>query len=272
MQAEYYTDKSIAVFGDTKPWATNLRAMGGKFNGNLRGRPGWIFQKAKEGELMQFIAQANQGLVQAVAPVQTAYPVATPQMVPMGHMQPAMTPQAAMAQLAHAQPMTNTFNQVQPIPSPFPQVQTQQVPIPVPSPRVAMPHIQPIVTTPVAVPRPLTPTPVALQQQQPVNVAFPNMFTAADGLSYQIILYTAPVPSVGQRVTVNVGEAALEYSVSAINSEHAPIDDILIRQVLPEDTDPDTVPAVSRVIIMKGKWQIFCMQDEHSLTFYPLNQ
>ncbi len=73
-------------------------------NGNLKGRPGWIFQRNKEAELMQFIAQAQQGLIQPAAPTttQTAFPIATPQLSPFGQTQPAMTPQAAMARLTIA--------------------------------------------------------------------------------------------------------------------------------------------------------------------------
>jgi hypothetical protein len=243
MQAEYYSDKSIAVFGETKPWASNLRTLGGKFNGSLRGRPGWIFQRAKEPELMQFIAQANQGMIQP-APV-TTFTAAPTQMVPQGYMQPAMSPQAALTQLTTAQATT---------------------PFRVPSPRLAMPQQN------ILAPKPLSPAPVGLLPQQPLGVSFPNTFTAADGLSYQIILYTAPIPTVGQFLTVSVGEDSFNYQVSAINSESYPIDDILITQVLPGTAEPDTEPATSRAIIMKGKWQIFCMQNDHTITLHPMTQ
>lgn len=260
MQAEYYSDKSIAVFGETKPWAANLRALGGKFNANLKGRPGWIFQRNKEAELMQFIAQAQQGLVQPAAPVptQTQYPIATPQLAPFGQTQAAMTPQAAMARLTIAQPTL-----------------TPQVPLPqatVPFPQVALPPIQPLATVPVPTPKPLSPKPTGVLPTQPLTLGFPNMFTAADGLTYQIIIYTAPVPTVGQRVTLTVGENTLNYTVSAVQKQTAPFDDILITQVLPEDAEPGTEAPVSRAIIMNGKWQVHCMQDEHTLTFHPLAQ
>lgn len=253
MQAEYYSDKSIAVFGETKPWASNLRALGGKFNANLKGRPGWIFQRNKEAELMQFIAQAQQGLIQptatATVATQTNYPIATPQLAPFGKTQPALTPQAAMARLTTGQP----------------QVLTPKVTIPFP--QVALPQIQPVVTTP----KPLSPKPTTILPTQPVTIGFPNMFTAADGLTYQIIIYTAPAPTVGQRVTLTFGDNALNYIVREIQNQNAPIDDILISQVLPE-IEQGTEAPLSRAIIMNGKWQVHCMQDEHTLTFHPLNQ
>lgn len=226
-----YTEKSIAVFGDTKPWAANLKALGGKFNGNLRGQPGWIFQKTKQAEVAQFVAQANARMIQPnVGPTANPYQVATPQMVPANYVQPAMTPQAAFAQLSVAQP-----------------------------------------TTQLAQPRITAPKPYAQLPTQPAAVTFPNMFTAGDGLAYQVIIYTVPVPSLGQRVTLRVGSGEnttdYGYVVSAINST-APIDDIYITQVFPEGTDPETVPSISQAIIMKGKWQIFCMQGENSLIFH----
>lgn len=263
MQAEYYSEKSIAVFGETKPWSTNLRNLGGKFNGKLRRGPGWIFQREKEPELMQFIAQANAGQVQPSpqAVTQTAYPVTQPTMVPFGATQPAMTPQAAMMRLQVAQPAI-------PYPQQTGQNQFPQIGVPTPG----LPPIQPI-TMPVQVPRPaspLVPQPVAVIQQQPTVVNYPNLFTAADGLQYQIILYTAPIPSVGQRVTLTVGDNVLEYTVSGIEATTAPIDSIFLTPSPADDAPVDEEPAVSRAIIMKGQWKIHCMQDDHTLTFYPL--
>lgn len=46
VQVIEYTDKSIAVVGDTKSIKTILRALGGKFNYHLSCGPGWIFKKA----------------------------------------------------------------------------------------------------------------------------------------------------------------------------------------------------------------------------------
>lgn len=50
-----YSEKAIALFGDTKPIKDLLKAMGGKFNPRLvykaDKRAGWIFQKSKRDEL-----------------------------------------------------------------------------------------------------------------------------------------------------------------------------------------------------------------------------
>ncbi len=54
---EDYSEKAIAVFGDTKPISDRLSSIqGSKFNPSLRGvgeskRPGWIFPKTRRSEV-----------------------------------------------------------------------------------------------------------------------------------------------------------------------------------------------------------------------------
>ena len=48
---ENYSEKAIAVFGDTTSIKEKLLELGGKFNTNLRGQAGWIFPKSKESSL-----------------------------------------------------------------------------------------------------------------------------------------------------------------------------------------------------------------------------
>lgn len=250
MQAEYYTDRSIAVTGNTKPWKENLKALGGSFNMNLRGRPGWIFPRTQEASVMQFIANANAGMIQPIQPQQQQ--VATPQMVPMGQIQPAMTPQAALARL--------TIQPGQPA-SPG---QTMQLGQPIQPP---MPTVQ----IPAQFTRPLEPQPVVVVGTQPMPMRFPNMFVAADGLTYQIVMYTVPLPNRGQRITLDVGEHLLEYVVSAAQKEMGPFDEIFITQVRTADMDPAEQLATSRAVLINGEWKIAGMQEEHTLTFQPMN-
>ncbi len=58
-----YSDKAIALFGDTKPIKDALHDLGGRFNGRLthngQKRAGWIFQKAKETQVRQLIGMAE---------------------------------------------------------------------------------------------------------------------------------------------------------------------------------------------------------------------
>jgi len=64
---ESYSEKAIAVFGDTKAIKDHLLAMNGKFNPSLRGngdekRAGWIFPKTKLDEVKKLVdsAKSNQ--------------------------------------------------------------------------------------------------------------------------------------------------------------------------------------------------------------------
>ena len=46
-----YSEKSIAVVGDTKDIKDSLKEIGGAFNPRLRCGAGWIFSKKKMAEL-----------------------------------------------------------------------------------------------------------------------------------------------------------------------------------------------------------------------------
>jgi hypothetical protein len=54
-----YSEKAIAVFGDTKPIKDQLKALGGRFNPKLthegRKHAGWIFSKSKEQEVRNLL-------------------------------------------------------------------------------------------------------------------------------------------------------------------------------------------------------------------------
>lgn len=51
-----YSEKAVAVIGDTKDFKEQLKAMGGRFNARLTCGPGWVFSRRKEAELREFIA------------------------------------------------------------------------------------------------------------------------------------------------------------------------------------------------------------------------
>jgi hypothetical protein len=50
-----YTSNSIVVQGDTRKYKEDLKKLGGKYNGQLKNGPGWIFTKSAEKELNVFI-------------------------------------------------------------------------------------------------------------------------------------------------------------------------------------------------------------------------
>ena len=54
-----YSEKALAVFGNTRPVKDQLKAMGGRFNPKLTHegskKAGWIFSKSKKQELQIFL-------------------------------------------------------------------------------------------------------------------------------------------------------------------------------------------------------------------------
>lgn len=54
-----YTDRSVAVQGDTHKYKEDLKKLGGKYNGNLKNGPGWIFPKSKLNELKTFAREGK---------------------------------------------------------------------------------------------------------------------------------------------------------------------------------------------------------------------
>jgi len=50
-----YSERAIAVIGNTKPIKEDLKALGGRFNFRLTCGPGWIFPKSKESDVKNLI-------------------------------------------------------------------------------------------------------------------------------------------------------------------------------------------------------------------------
>jgi hypothetical protein len=70
-----YTEKSVAVFGDTKSFKEELLKLGGKFNGSLTRNgekvAGWIFSKANKEKLNNLNTSILKGEVKAVEYTET---------------------------------------------------------------------------------------------------------------------------------------------------------------------------------------------------------
>jgi hypothetical protein len=60
-----YSEKSIAIFGNTKSFVNKLKDLGGRFNPNLTHNGektvGWIFSNKKTQDLINFIDSVNSG-------------------------------------------------------------------------------------------------------------------------------------------------------------------------------------------------------------------
>lgn len=58
-----YSEKSIAVFGNSTSVKEELKKMGGKYNANLKNNgetaPGWIFSNSKKDAVTKFIDDLN---------------------------------------------------------------------------------------------------------------------------------------------------------------------------------------------------------------------
>ena len=53
---EDYSEKSIVIRGtETKTYKEGLKNLGGKYNMNLKGQPGWVFPKTKSQSVQIFI-------------------------------------------------------------------------------------------------------------------------------------------------------------------------------------------------------------------------
>lgn len=69
-----YTEKSIAVFGQTTPLKDHLSKIGGKFNPGLTNKrtgnrePGWIFVKSKSSEVQTLLDSFINGTIQPLEP------------------------------------------------------------------------------------------------------------------------------------------------------------------------------------------------------------
>ena len=50
-----YSDKSFVIVGDTKQYKEQLKELGGKWNPNLKGQPGWIFSKIHKDKVQNWI-------------------------------------------------------------------------------------------------------------------------------------------------------------------------------------------------------------------------
>ena len=63
IQMKEYSDKSLIIFGDTKPYKDLLKELKGRYNSNLRvdGEkvPGWIFSKKHKDQIEKLIQHVN---------------------------------------------------------------------------------------------------------------------------------------------------------------------------------------------------------------------
>ena len=93
------------------------------------------------------------------------------------------------------------------------------------------------------------------------SISYPNRFVGSDGLQYQIIIETCPLPYIDQKVTVKVSDDSFDGVVSNVN-DGSPINDITLTY------EEEDIVKQTRVIIINGKWQIHGFIQNHELIFH----
>lgn len=226
---EQYTDKSVALFGDsTRQLTPYLKEYGGRFNRNLRGRPGWIFSAQRTLELQEFVGRVQAGQI-PLQPVATQTPAARRVTPPTGVLPVMRFPKSPMLHAA----------------TPVKGIQVTQRP-------VAAPMTAAQVELPIRMP---------IAQQTGVQINYPATFRAADNVNYQILVYTVPLPYVGQRLVVTVGEEEIPYEVIELDNGNFPVTSLLVRA---DDAREDEV---SRMVLVGGEFQIWGFEDQHNVKF-----
>jgi len=91
-------------------------------------------------------------------------------------------------------------------------------------------------------------------------IAPPPGLKMMNGVTYQNITYSVPMPKVGMKAAVKMGDAILEYGVYSI--EPGLGDDIVLAR-----PDESGETSFSRAVIINGKWQFYGYPGEHTITF-----
>lgn len=56
LRIEDYSEKSFAVYGDSRSFANEFRKLGGYFNPRLRGGVGWVFSKRRKSDILELLS------------------------------------------------------------------------------------------------------------------------------------------------------------------------------------------------------------------------
>lgn len=67
---EQYSEKAIVLFGETEKVKDRIKALGGKYNSNLKGRPGWVFTNSSRPKLEAFLQSLEDGTTVEIPQVQ----------------------------------------------------------------------------------------------------------------------------------------------------------------------------------------------------------
>lgn len=104
MEIVEYSDKSFAVYGDTKPYKDELKELGGRYNANLRDGPGWIFSNTKLSAVEEFFDAVKEPSPKSSPKVNTNAPKTYSKPAPKTYTRPVVKPRATVPKIT---PMNN---------------------------------------------------------------------------------------------------------------------------------------------------------------------
>jgi hypothetical protein len=239
MNVKSYSEKSVAVYGDTKPWAKQLKSAGGLFNSKLRDGPGWIFSLKFEAGVRDLVTQANEGLITPETP-----------WIPKGKEATIISPknQPALSHVETMKLLTRT-KAITPVASSSPTVGSlPEIPV---DQNYSCPTF-------------------ALASQPAIIIK------DANDSNHQVAVYSFPLPMVGQKITVRgpiPKDKLTSFIVTKIKATY-PVDEMTIveKQTDDQDDEEDQEKTEYQVVIINGQWKIliWAMMD-HQLSFESLN-
>lgn len=214
MEIIAYSDRSIAVIGDTKSIKDELKELGGKFNPNLKTSenprfPGWIFSNKKEQEVRNLIDSVQGGTVNNV------------------------NNNVDILDVNNDIGTGKTYTRTK-----------------------FISNTKPIVLVPKNITKIVPETQLTTTSN---NINYPNNFVASDGVSYQIIIQTCPLPKLDQTVILKFRGTDYEYKVVKFNVSN-PVTDIQLMSLADNSI-------IARAVILNGKWQLFATEENHEFTF-----
>lgn len=235
MQVIVWDTHKIAVIGNYEVWMAELRRMGGREN---KKQHAMIFPARKEDAVVDFVTRKNANVMRITEyadgnlVVRGDYDPWTWDLERLGgefkinidgkpgyifpaYILPALTEFIEGANSGRIHPNMPTLAVTVP---PKPEEELQEVP-----------------------------------QEEPEEVL--QTFQAADGLVYQIVMITVPMPEQDQALNLVVQDTITPYHVSEIESDQS----IVIAQ--------DADNALSRAVVIRGKWQIPHFLEPHELVF-----
>ena len=243
IQLAYYGDTSLIITGETYNLRNNIKSLGGTWD---KAAKGWKFARGINdvnlAPLAAFVEQVNNGSLN----IQNS---STQQ-------QQSYQTAAQYNNLVSKDSNSNAF-----------------------TPDQAINMLQNNIGS-VKSPTRLNIQPLSIKPSHPINLNIPNVFVAADGLQYQIIIQTVPLPVLNQKVVLQYLHLKTNYTITEVGNTY-PFDMCVITEDFEENTKlteatestentqtlEEFTPKVYTLKIINGQWQIDGMAEQHTIIF-----